>query len=82
MDLLRRQLIGEFGGRYLDDFVMKRGCDIETGPSKCFVRWESEEDEADHEHYEDDEVKHDDREDREEGELGGGAISWTRTGPP
>ena len=69
MGLYRRKLSGD---RYLTDFVLNMGSDIETEPRTYFVRWASkighndEEEEEDHEHDEDDENKGDDREDRED----------------
>lgn len=68
MGLYRRKLSGD---RYLTDFVLNMGSDIETEPRTYFVRWASkighnDEEEEDHEHDEDDENKGDDREDRED----------------
>ena len=71
MGLYRRKLSGD---RYLTDFVLNMGSDIETEPRNYFVRRaakigrndEEDEEEEDHENDEDDENKGDDREDRKD----------------
>ena len=63
MGLYRRKLSGD---RYLTDFVLNMGSDIETEPRNYFVRWASKIGHNDKEEEEDHEHDREDREDRKE----------------
>ena len=67
MGLYRRKLSGD---RYLTDFVLNMGSDIETEPRNYFVRWASkighnDEEEEDHEHDREDREDRKEKQDRE-----------------